>query len=414
MSVFVACPCSVGHTLLETTRALADHPRSIHEERPIWDLERKEAGPRYSTDNPYDRAQYEELASQDSDWHKAWQKQKSEDHDVEWGEDKSNPWLPPVKAKTQRPVPLTLWPAPSKSAGQNYAPGELMYRTWMVLSGKIQDGRMEHSQRYDDFAGHYCPAIFAPPIFQAKGGSMCRTCLTVINELLDYLDTEQGGHVVPEAMRTDTEQMQTAFVKLCSLVADADPAMVLDCKNMVEYWGTEIWCHVATGIFIDEGDAGERMDDCSPESRKPCTVEKPLGKERNAWRICQHLKMAAHYDSPHAKSAKKWCTDTGTDTGEGNDRHWHKWAASGQMPLCCPSMLVPSQNLGPEKGDVTRPAPQRSVAEFGKHYKNADMIDLRYAWHQRDQADREEQGLTDALPVGEGFQERVFNVGTEW
>ena len=67
----------------------------------------------------------------------------------------------------------------------------------------------------------------------------------MVNELLEYLYTEQGGAVVPEAMRTDTDQMQTAFAKVCSLVADVSPALVLDCKNMVEYWGTEIWCHAA-------------------------------------------------------------------------------------------------------------------------------------------------------------------------
>ncbi len=377
------------------------------------DLER-ERGPEYTTNNPYDRAQYDELASQDSEWHAAWKRAKAEDHQVEWGEDHYNPWLPDPANSKKRPVPNTLWPAPAKAFGQHYAPGELMYRTWMVLSGKIQDGRMDHGKTYDDYVGHYCPAIFAPPIFQAKGGSLCRTCLTVVNELLDYLNTEQGGFDVPEAMRTDTDQMQTAFVKLCSLVADADPSMVLDCKNIVEYWGTEIWCHVATGVYIDEGDVAARSADCSPKSKKPCTVDKPIGKERNAWRICQHLKMAAHYNSPQASEAKKWCIDTGTKAGEGNDRIWHKWASSGQMPLCCPSMLVPSKKHGPEKGLVKAPAMQRSVAVFGKHYKNADMIDLRYMWHQKDQSDREEQGLVDPLPTADGLQEGIFNVGREW
>ena len=72
------------------------------------------------------------------------------------------------------------------------------------------------------------------------GGSLCRACLTVVNELLEYLNVEAGGAAVPDAMRHDTDQMQTAFAKVCSLVGDVDPALVLDCKNMVEYWGTEV------------------------------------------------------------------------------------------------------------------------------------------------------------------------------
>ena len=62
----------------------------------------------------------------------------------------------------------------------------------------------------------------------------------MVNELLEYLNVEAGGAAVPDAMRHDTDQMQTAFAKVCSLVGDVDPALVLDCKNMVEYWGTEV------------------------------------------------------------------------------------------------------------------------------------------------------------------------------
>ena len=62
-----------------------------------------------------------------------------------------------------------------------------------------------------------------------------------------------------------------------------------------------------------------------------------------------------------------------------------------------------------EKRDATR-----SVALYAKHYQNSDMIDLRYSWHQKDEADRTALGLTDALPATEGFSERLFNVGHEW
>ena len=68
------------------------------------DLER-ERGPEYTTNNPYDRAQYDELASQDSEWHAAWKRAKAEDHQVEWGEDHYNPWLPDPANSKKRPVP---------------------------------------------------------------------------------------------------------------------------------------------------------------------------------------------------------------------------------------------------------------------------------------------------------------------
>ena len=48
-------------------------------------------------------------------------------------------------------------------------PKEMLKRTWMLLSGKIQDGIYDPSQKaYDDYVGHYCPSIFAPPIFGAR------------------------------------------------------------------------------------------------------------------------------------------------------------------------------------------------------------------------------------------------------
>ena len=57
--------------------------------------------------------------------------------------------------------------------------------------------------------------------------------------------------------------------------ADVDPAAVQDCKNMVEYWGAEIWCHIASGSYVDENS------------------KKPYGMDRSARVICSHLKMVA-------------------------------------------------------------------------------------------------------------------------
>ena len=47
----------------------------------------------------------------------------------------------------------------------------------------------------------------------------------------------------------------------------------------------------AAGIVDAEGKGQRFASGCMPG--EPCAVDKPLGKERNAWRICQHLKMRA-------------------------------------------------------------------------------------------------------------------------
>ena len=344
------------------------------------------------------------IAQNGENMNRLWLMTKTKTHLPEWGEDHANVWPDGAQEQQQRPVSAELIPT-------KVEPGELLDRTWMVLSGRIQDGVRRDQEAYDDYVGHYCPSIFAPPIFEHAGGSLCRACLTVVNELLEYLGFEAGGAAVPEAMRTDNDQMQTAFIKVCSLIGDVDPALVLDCKNFVEYWGTEIWCHVASGVYIDEGDnavvdaegKGQRFaSGCMPG--EPCAVDKPLGKERNAWRICQHLKMRA--SGKFVDASKKHCVST---EEEGRDRLWLTWVKKGQLPLCCPSMLYGADQKKPEKRDATR-----SVALYAKHYQNSDMIDLRYSWHQKDEADRTALGLTDALPATEGFSERLFNVGHEW
>lgn len=182
------------------------------------------------------------IAKNGENLNRLWLMTKTKTHLPEWGEDHANVWPDGAAAQQKRPVSAELIPT-------KVEPGELLDRTWMVLSGKIQDGVRRDQEAYDDYVGHYCPSIFAPPIFQHAGGSLCRACLTVVNELLEYLGFEAGGAAVPEAMRTDTDQMQNAFIKVCSLVGDVDPAIVLDCRNFVEYWGTEVWCHIASGVF---------------------------------------------------------------------------------------------------------------------------------------------------------------------
>ena len=135
-------------------------------------------------------------------------------------------------------------PGWAKPAVKRGASKELLERTVMQLSGKIEDGLAKDPGRteFEDYLGHYCPAIYPPPIFELKGGALCRECLTIVNELLEYLYVEDGGNPVPLPMVHDTEQMQTAFAKVCTLVASADVNYVHDCKNFIEYWGAEIWC----------------------------------------------------------------------------------------------------------------------------------------------------------------------------
>ena len=90
------------------------------------------------------------------------------------------------------------------------------------------------------------------------------------------------------------------------------------------------------------------------------------------------------------------------------DANWLQWTKQGQMPLCCPSMLT---GFVPEKPNHRT---ARSVARYAKAYHSADMIDLRYAWHQKDERDRKDLGLLDPLPAPEGFREQIFKIGTEW
>ena len=53
-------------------------------------------------------------------------------------------------------------------------------------------------------------------------------CIVVVGRLLDQLFFEVSGAKVPPAMRLDTEQMQTAMVKVCDLVMSDDPTMRQD------------------------------------------------------------------------------------------------------------------------------------------------------------------------------------------
>ena len=69
-------------------------------------------------------------------------------------------------------------------------PGEMVDRSWMILSGKIQDGLPNGNGGFKAYSAHYCPAVIAPPIFTAAGGGLCRTCLTVVNEILEYINIE--------------------------------------------------------------------------------------------------------------------------------------------------------------------------------------------------------------------------------
>ena len=132
------------------------------------------------------------------------------------------------------------WARPKVERGKSE---ELLKRTVMQMSGKIEDGLLRKGSEtdFEDYLGHYCPAIYPPPIFELGGGALCRECLTIVNELLEYLYVEDGGSPVPLPMVHDTEQMQTAFTKVCTLVASADVRYVNDCKNFIEYWGAEIW-----------------------------------------------------------------------------------------------------------------------------------------------------------------------------
>ena len=132
------------------------------------------------------------------------------------------------------------WARPKVERGKSE---ELLKRTVMRMSGKIEDGLLRKGSEtdFEDYLGHYCPAIYPPPIFELGGGALCRECLTIVNELLEYLYVEDGGSPVPLPMVHDTEQMQTAFTKVCTLVASADVRYVNDCKNFIEYWGAEIW-----------------------------------------------------------------------------------------------------------------------------------------------------------------------------
>lgn len=131
------------------------------------------------------------------------------------------------------------WARPKVERGKSE---ELLKRTVMQMSGKIEDGLLRKGSEtdFEDYLGHYCPAIYPPPIFELGGGALCRECLTIVNELLEYLYVEDGGSPVPLPMVHDTEQMQTAFTKVCTLVASADVRYVNDCKNFIEYWGAEI------------------------------------------------------------------------------------------------------------------------------------------------------------------------------
>ncbi len=340
-------------------------------------------------------------------------KQEGIDHFEEWGEDHDKPWPYKASDKANRPIPENA--VPSVGAPE---PGEMVDRSWMVLSGKIQDGLPNGNGGFKAYSAHYCPAVIAPPIFTAAGGGLCRTCLTVVNEILEYINIEQNGAVVPEPMRTDTEQMQTAFVKVCSQVADVDPAAVQDCKNMVEYWGAEIWCHIASGSYVDENS------------------KKPYGMDRSARVICSHLKMVAT-DRYMSAAIFNPVTSTGYCNRDGNthplDVEWFEWLTqANQMALCCPSMYTGVQPVsgktmgaGLDKADAV----QNSVpATLARDYHNEELIDLRYEYTKPPvlaaaDADGVLPAIDDAvkahsdpraLPLPAGFRDRIYNVGNEW
>ena len=120
-----------------------------------------------------------------AEYDKWWLLKRTKTHLPEWGEvcaqvlpaayawrterswaapwqDQHNPWPDGGEEDSRRPVPKEIVPAKVK-------PKEMLKRTWMLLSGKIQDGIYDPSQKaYDDYVGHYCPSIFAPPIFGAR------------------------------------------------------------------------------------------------------------------------------------------------------------------------------------------------------------------------------------------------------
>ena len=156
------------------------------------------------------------------------------------GEDEEDAIVPKFKLPEAKFTAVPGWARPKVERGKSE---ELLKRTVMRMSGKIEDGLLRKGSEtdFEDYLGHYCPAIYPPPIFELGGGALCRECLTIVNELLEYLYVEDGGSPVPLPMVHDTEQMQTAFTKVCTLVTSADVRYVNDCKNFIEYWGAEIW-----------------------------------------------------------------------------------------------------------------------------------------------------------------------------
>ena len=147
---------------------------------------------------------------------------------------------------------------------------------------------------------------------------------------------------------------------------------------------------------------------CPPgEDDRRCTRHKPPGMERTAEIICQHLKFMegsgagtppasprarSRVLAPHARLracflpgalSEDWCDAT-------FDKEWFKWKDEGHVGVCCPSMIV-----GHKPNNA-------KVAEFGRHYYNPDMIDLRYGWVEHEQAEQAKEGVPLQVPAPRG------------
>ena len=173
-------------------------------------------------------------------------KQEGIDHFEEWGEDHDKPWPYKASDKANRPIPENA--VPSVGAPE---PGEMVDRSWMILSGKIQDGLPNGNGGFKAYSAHYCPAVIAPPIFTAAGGGLCRVPDGGERDPRVHqhrAERRGGARADAHRRRADADGLRQGVPQ----VADVDPAAVQDCKNMVEYWGAEIWCHIASGSYVDE------------------------------------------------------------------------------------------------------------------------------------------------------------------